>query len=267
MRIKRSELPRLQNEQLQVMDVLHRLCEHNNIRYYIIGGTALGSVRHGGFIPWDVDIDVAMPRKDYIRFQKIAANQCPSGYSFVDFKTDSLCHTNHGFFVSNNDNIASAGGGSKYGVFIDIFPLDTAPNSLKEQESHARLIKRLRFLQMYFYRSNAITGKQTLIKLIAKPLLRFAQRFYSLSKLNQHIEDVMMKYSNTNEEKYWCSMCSHYSYKKQCMEMSIYGVPTLYRFEDRQYYGPARIETYLSIIFGDYMKLPSIEEQNKYFAD
>lgn len=267
MKIKRSELPRLQKEQLHVMDVLHRLCEQNSIRYYIIGGTALGSVRHKGFIPWDVDIDVAMPREDYMRFQKVAEAQSPNGYSFVDFKTDVCCHTSHGFFVYKSDDVSAVGGGSKYGIFIDIFPLDTAPNSVKEQKKHASHIKRLRFWQVYFYRANAKTGKQTTIKLIVKPALRLLQKIYPLNRLNQYIESIMMKYHNLKDEKYWCSMCSHYSYSKQCMEKDIYGAPTLYKFEDRQYYGPEKIEKYLELLFGDYMKLPSKEEQNKYFEE
>lgn len=265
--MKRLDLPRLQKEQLQIMDLLHQICVDNSIVYYIIGGTALGAVRHGGFIPWDVDIDVAMPRKDYLNFQTVVSNQCPIGYSFVDFKTDKNCHTNHGFFVYQDENVKAVGGGAKYGVFIDIFPLDVAPSDTAEQIKHANVIKRLRFLQKYFYRSNSPTDKKTLIKAVLKPSLRFVQKVYSLQRLNSYIEKVMMRYYGTQDDKFWCSMCSHYSYKKQCMSKQIYGEPSLYKFENRQYYGPERIKDYLRILYGDYMKLPSIEEQNRYFED
>lgn len=105
-------LKRLQQVQLEVMDKLHEICCENKIEYYIIGGTLLGSVRHGGFIPWDVDIDVAMTRENYRKLKDYCNSRGDLGdFEFVDYEKDFSCHTNHGFFVCKNIETRSVGGG------------------------------------------------------------------------------------------------------------------------------------------------------------
>ena len=84
--------------------------------------------------------------------------------------------------------------------------------------------------------------------------------------MNYKIDSIMQMYNDT-ESNLLCSMCSNYSYEKQCMEKSIYGIPTLLQFEDKQYYGVQQPDKYLTRLYGDYMKLPSLEEQNKYLEN
>ena len=72
----------LQLVQASIMDDIHRVCVNNNLRYYMIGGTALGAVRHKGFIPWDVDIDIAMPREDYETLLNKFINKIPNHPEF-----------------------------------------------------------------------------------------------------------------------------------------------------------------------------------------
>ena len=74
-------LQRLQRTELKILKEFDTLCRENGIRYFGCGGTAIGAVRHGGFIPWDDDIDVGMLRRDYERFLKVAAH----------WKTDQYC--------------------------------------------------------------------------------------------------------------------------------------------------------------------------------
>ena len=68
-------LQKLKEEQLKVLDYIVKVCEENSLEYFLIGGTLLGAVRHRGYIPWDDDLDLAMPRKDYEKFIKIFLNQ------------------------------------------------------------------------------------------------------------------------------------------------------------------------------------------------
>ena len=70
-----SNLRKLQLEELKILKMFKKICEENDLRYYLLGGTLLGAVRHDGFIPWDDDVDVCMPREDYEKFQKIADEQ------------------------------------------------------------------------------------------------------------------------------------------------------------------------------------------------
>ena len=261
-----EKLRLLQKEQMKVMDEIHEICSKNGIEYYIIAGTLLGSIRHKGFIPWDVDMDVAMTRPNYNKFKEICeCMDMSSEYKFIDFTKDKMCHTNHGFFCDCNSHLNSVGGGSKYGVFIDIFPLDKAPEDEQLRKKHA---SRIKFLRKWFYyscRSFEDSGNLSFIKKIPKYVIRFISKFYSIERLNYKIDSVMQMYNDT-DSNILCSMCSKYSYEKQCMDKSIYGVPTLLNFEDKQYYGVEQPKVYLTRLYGNYMKMPSIEEQNKYLG-
>ena len=75
-----SNLRKLQLEELKILKMFKKICEENDLRYYLLGGTLLGAVRHDGFIPWDDDVDVCMPREDYEKFQKIADKQLEKPY-------------------------------------------------------------------------------------------------------------------------------------------------------------------------------------------
>ena len=78
----------LQTEELKVMKIIKEICEKENIRYFMIGGTLLGAIRHSGFIPWDDDVDLAMPRKDYERFLEVSNKYLPSNIFVQNFRTD-----------------------------------------------------------------------------------------------------------------------------------------------------------------------------------
>ena len=85
----------------------------------------------------------------------------------------------------------------------------------------------------------------------------------SYYKLNQIQQKIATSYNNLPDTGEISSTLSHYKYEKLCMSKSVWGTPTLYRFEGREYYGPERIESYLMQLFGDYMKLPTKAEQDK----
>ena len=85
-----QEFKRLQEAQIEIMDEVHRLCEENGIEYYLIAGSALGAVRHGGFIPWDFDIDVGMRRAEYERFREVCLAGLSERCIYRDFRNTPL---------------------------------------------------------------------------------------------------------------------------------------------------------------------------------
>lgn len=90
--------------QLDVLAAIDRICEANGISYYADWGTLLGAVRHGGFVPWDDDLDICMKRDDYVRFRELADNQLPKGYTIHDYKNKE----DHWLFLArvvNNDRM------------------------------------------------------------------------------------------------------------------------------------------------------------------
>ena len=121
------------NIQLNILREIHKICEENNLRYYLAYGTLLGAVRHKGFIPWDDDIDIVMPRPDYIRFFEIAKSDTCDFYSIE--KNDEYIYS---FGKASRKNTVIIPDGMRckieLGISVDIFPLDGAGQSTEEGE-------------------------------------------------------------------------------------------------------------------------------------
>lgn len=122
----------LQKKLVDILSWFHNLCNNNNLNYYAIGGTALGAIRHGGFIPWDDDIDVGMPRTDYEKFIKIA-NKYSKKYAieYPGINKDFL-YPYAKIYDTQTTLIENKRYKIKRGIYIDVFPLDGIGNTKKE---------------------------------------------------------------------------------------------------------------------------------------
>lgn len=264
--MKIEELKKVQQVQLQIMDNIHTVCVKHDITYYIIGGTALGALRHGGFIPWDIDIDIAMPREDYDRFLKCANESLDDKFICHNMYMDSNYFPPHALVALEGSELIQKDDYlnpnlKRYGIFVDIFPLDVAPNDDKLRKRQAHELIKIKNVKK---RKMGITYSENsaIIKLIKK-VITFFYCLTSWNKLNERQEHIMKRYSAETDNLCWCSMASHYSYNKQCMPKEIYGTPTLVSFSGHNYFAPERIEEYLKRIYGDYMRLPSVEAQQE----
>ncbi len=256
------------------MDIIHNICVENKIVYYIIGGTALGAVRHNGFIPWDVDIDIAMPRADYEKFLSISKEKLPKHLKCYSHKNEADYYPPHALVALENSKLIQKDDYlnpklKRYGIFIDIFPLDVAPEDEKLRLKQARKIAKIRTAKK---RKKAIMySENSAVVRLVKKLISLLYIFVPMEYLNRKLDACMQRYFEQLEtNRCWCSMASHYSYKKQCMPKEIYGTPRLVEFDGREYYAPEKLDEYLKIIFKDYMKIPSKEQQQKqidYFID
>ncbi len=257
-----EELRKIGVIQLEILDELHRICEKHGITYYMIAGTLLGAVRHKGFIPWDVDIDIAMPREEYERFARIAGEELQEQYTYVNHNTFTDYVRPHALVVKNDTVIHM-----KYdhlnpklydlGVYVDIFPLDNAPDSEKLRRRQASQLKKFRWLKdhriPYCYSYKAW---RRYVHYAASFLLSWIP----MKAINRKQQKLMQKYRG-QETKCICSMASQYPYAKQCMPKEIYAEPVLLEFEGRQYYAPKEYTQYLTRLYGDYMQLPPPEKR------
>lgn len=263
-------LRQVQKRQIEIMDIIHDFCVKEKIHYYIIGGTALGAVRHNGFIPWDIDIDIAMQRADYEKFLSLSEKGLPSELKCCYYKNENDYFPPHALVALKNSKLIQKDDYlnpklKRYGIFVDIFPLDVAPEDEKDRIKQAKRIAAIRNAKT---RKKAImySENSTLIRLVKK-LVSLLYVFVPMKYLNKKLDACMQKYSGEiNKNSCWCSMASHYSYKKQCMSKTIYGTPTLVEFDGRKYFAPEKLDEYLKIIFNDYMRIPS-EEQQQYQMD
>ena len=121
-------------KELEILELVQKLCNSNNIKYFAIGGTLLGAVRHKGFIPWDDDIDIGMERKDYDRFVKLALDSCPSPFFFQSVETDTKYYLGN-VRIRNSQTTAISSKEMKLsisynqGIWLSIFPLDNIPDN------------------------------------------------------------------------------------------------------------------------------------------
>ena len=260
---QKIELRQLQMLQLRVMKLIHAICVEKGVNYYLIAGSLLGAVRHKGFIPWDDDIDIAMMRDDFEKFKKEFSKSFPQDKYFLQtFSTDPnfdvplarLCVKNTIQDIPSDRFLKSF-----KGTYIDIFPLDNVPNSNKlrlKQEKQISKIRLLFRLKLYrVYESNSV------FSVIAKKTISALLTVIPLAYLQKKYNEVLLKYDGIKSSDV-CSMASKYNYCKQAMPKSIYGTPTLIRFEDTEFFGPEYPIAYLKKLYGEnYMQLPPMEKR------
>lgn len=257
-----EELRKVSLIQLEIMDEVHRICEKHNITYYMIGGTLLGAVRHGGFIPWDLDIDIGMPREDYDSFKTVCQKELGERYVYLDHNSDRNYIRPHAMVARKDTRIHI-----KYdhvnpktmdlGVYMDIFPLDNAPDDTKLRQDQAnQLIKIRRFKSWRIPYSYSYKAWKRFAHYAVSALLCWAP----VREINRRQQALMQKYRG-EQTQCICSMASQYSYEKQCMPRDVYGTPVLLAFEGREYYAPEKYGEYLTRLYGDYMQLPPVEKR------
>ena len=242
----------LQGKLIEMMTAFHDYCVNNNIDYYMLGGTALGAYRHKGFIPWDDDIDLGIPREQYEKLLR-DADRLPDGLELKTYHNTPNFPYNFAKLIDKNTTlIEEYYPKNVIGVFIDIFPLD----GINENS----LIEKMKEKQIYFWnctlRSHYHTKpKDRLIKKIFQLFSGAMNPDYIHSKLDRLLKRDPFENSAVvaNYLGAW--------WTREIMGKEVFDKPKLYSFESYQYYGPGNIKEYLRLLYGDYMKLPPEEER------
>ena len=259
--MKLLDISEVQNMQLELMKKLHVFLEDNSIKYYLIAGSALGAARHGGFIPWDDDIDIGMFRDDYEKFLSIADKFCPD-YEIANYRNAKNCDftlTRIYFSDTYIDNPYIKNTCLDKRLYLDVFPLDNIPDSIDEQAGYEAQIKNKKRL---IERIDARNNNNSRLTLFIKKLLSMSLRPFRQCLLKS-LEELMRKYENIDTE-FVCSLCSQYSFAKQAMKKDVYGTPVLRQFADSAFYFPENLDQYLRILYGDnYMEIPPAEKRRK----
>lgn len=268
--MEKLTLNEIQNEELELLKNFITICKENNLHYYLMGGTLLGAVRHKGFIPWDDDIDLFMPRPEYdklinlIKDNKITLTNNRDFHSF-ELKNDYvpfLKFVNKNIPVNINDKYAL----DKY-LWIDIFPIDGLPSNETAANSY---IKSMYFKSLlYVIKSTNIrnifktskTKKDGFVKLFLKFLTIFLNKNKMIEK---YIKDV--KKYNYSDSIYasnviWAPRQAPF-YKKDIFDEEIE-----IDFENIKAKTFKKYDDYLKQTYGDYMKLPPIDKRYSHSFD
>ena len=241
------------------------MCEENGIKYSMAYGTMLGAIRHKGYIPWDDDIDVVMLREDYNKICRIIKDD--EEYSIRNRDTDKYCSLTFGKFTKNtvltefqNDGIPE-----KYGIYIDIFPLDYVPNNKfvkKFRKTVSDIGERVASLVNDFkYPSKTILAVMKENNTLKKRynLRRFLGFFASILPLRFWTYlSIKADYYKKPTDMLWVGS-GHASIPKSDFENLV-----LYDYEDRKFYGFADYDKYLTEAYGDYMQLPPEEDRTSH---
>lgn len=238
--------------QLNLLQKVADFCEKENLRYFLFGGTLIGAIRHKGFIPWDDDIDIAMPRPDYDKFI-MHFNNPQHYYQVIDMSNDKK----YGFpFAKVHDTRTFVDelqyAKDHFGIYIDIFPLD----GVKEEK---QVIKILR-LRKILHTKKANYHKRTLSKKILNTFGKIVLLPFSVHQILTFIDKEARKYPFGSLPKAG-NIVNPYD-AREIVNFTCFSDYSLKEFEGKQYRVPIGYDEYLRSIYGDYMQLPPEEKRH-----
>lgn len=258
--MNKLSLAQLQDIEYDILCAVADLCEKEGIRYGLCGGTLLGAVRHGGFIPWDDDIDIVMPRPDYEKFLKLSSS-LPSRYQVSSPNNDPANFHAYGKVYDMNTKMIEFPEGKRIDihVYIDVFPVDGLPEDEIKREKHRRRCRRL-MLELYAFRIARFKLNETSgLKKLFWACLNLFQKTVIRNKQIKHLNKVVMKY-DFNHSRYCGVIVAGYGYR-EIIPRYVYQLDKKIQFRDRFFYSYHSPEYYLTQIYGDYMKLPPEESR------
>ncbi len=257
-------LRKVQLVQLEIAKEIKRVCEQNNIGYFLDSGTLLGAVRHKGFIPWDDDMDMGMLRADYEHFLRIAPQALNPQYVLLCWQEDeryphqfakvmkrgTLYHeeTNHG--------------GSFEGIFVDVFPYDRLPED-RQALKHTRFCLtayRAMIRAKCKYQTWTSHGKFHVKRWIKNLPFRILSLFYKRADLRMRYDRLAQSHNQDAPFRYYVSQGVE-TYGDWCIPHHCLEEFTELPFEDTSFRVPKDYDAYLTHAYGNYMTLPPVEKR------
>ena len=249
-RVGDYSLKEIQTVMLEMLADIDRVCVKNNINYSLDSGTMLGAVRHQGFIPWDDDMDIAMTRDDYIKFTEIANKELDGKYQFQCMENTKEYPYNFGKVFCVNTTYTESFTAKLnicHGIYIDVFPMDYVDVSRPKWLAFNRSMVS-KFTQLRYAHLNMISGK------------RYALLKHLPLKLINTCCKKHMMYCYKKRGAYVQKLC-HYGKNKPPIRSSFYTDTIRVPFENYEFPISRDYDEFLRGRYGDYMRLPSKEQQ------
>lgn len=259
-----DKLQYYQQVEWEILKEFRRVCEELGLRYYLTAGTLLGAIRHRGFIPWDDDIDVAMPREDYDRFAREGAAKLAETYCYQSHMTEpnfpyyfAKIRKQGTFFEEPILRSVRM----EQGIYIDIFPLDKCP----ENAWIARC-----FFRWIAFLNNVILGK------VSKEFRCGYRKWYAKGawKLLQRLpaKQIFGSRELVRDIAGWCSsgicLCTvggRHGFPREAYQADWFSESVLVEFEGENFPAPKDWDKLLRNMYGDYMVLPNEADRQGHF--
>lgn len=242
-----TSIEEIRNRELNILKYVHHLCEKYNLKYILAGGTLLGAIRHKGYIPWDDDIDILMPRDDYEKLIKIINNNSNKNFRFITCDTERDYYLPFGkivdirTYLEFNEELKC----KNMGVFIDVFPMDGMDRDSKKWQE---IMDKYATIRKEIDRIRCNNKSGLLEKMYSRWLCKYVNY---LSKY--------LKYKNCDTVA--CKVAGfgiREIITKEFVEQRM-GV----QFENQILYAPVGYDTYLRNLYNEYMKLPPKHQQRR----
>lgn len=242
--------------QLEILDEIDRFCKERNLRYSLAYGTLIGAVRHRGFIPWDDDIDIMMPRPDYDRLLR---EFNVKGFVLMDLAERNDCVETFVKVCKEGTIMVDRNFGREiWGVNVDIFPIDGAPSDgLATHYATLDSIREKLFQICPYYKSVKNGRFSLLLKYLLKRLRYFHPgSFMSLKRKLTQAQKALPYQTSETAGVYFAAEKTRTFFRKE-----VYDSIGLLPFEGRNYPAIKQYDRYLTQLYGDYMQLPPEEER------
>lgn len=257
----------LQQREFEILKCFTEVCERFHLRYYLVCGSALGAVKYGGFIPWDDDIDVALPRQDYERFLRVAQDELPEWCFVQNYRTDPQFHqlgtklrdSRTTYIEKMTDTLHI-----NHGVFIDVFPLDGCPDDWKTYEKRRRRFdsrRRVRLNYRRLSRETIFDFKTNYYYIMYRVFGAYADTASAIEDFDRYVGSF-----STDISKTWCNHANSAS-KEEFAPREIYGDGAKAYFEGLSVRVPKDFDAYLTQKYRDWRAdLPESDKVGHHFT-
>ena len=252
----KNDVKEVQGKILEVMKHIDKLCRDNGIVYYIMGGTALGAVRHGGFIPWDDDLDIFMTPTEYEKFKKVFETENSTLFVLQEWRTTPDYLEYAKVRMNGTTFIEEAFKDRKdlhQGIYVDIMILHKVPEN--------KFIQKLVYYESKFVTLYALLQRNWKPKSTSQKLVLKSLKFMPCKLMAQCFYQRIYKYDDMKKNFKYCYWITPAKFRSGLFDSSFFSDPVDIPFEDTVLLGSKKIKEYLEYRYGDYMKLPSKEAQ------
>lgn len=244
--------------QMDILEAIDEFCNEQNIRYSLACGTLLGAIRHKGYIPWDDDIDIYLPRTDYNRLISTFPQEYKGRYKISSLERDSEWERPYAKAYDNRTLLHEKVLMKRMiGVNIDIFPIDEVPDDEYEWKRYDR--KRRLVQKLFWMKYVPASQGRSIFKKIAIFLFQVVTFFVNKRKCAYRLDKIAQQYNGSGYKRYF-ECCQGIS-QKNPFPKSLFDKIICIPFEDRRFKAFSNSNIYLKNAYGDYMKLPPEEKR------